>query len=423
MAFPPDDSWIKKLIEQQRQIEKLFGSIPETIKQHQKLIDSANFSAFEYQNDILQKAHIQDYLSISGISKDYLSLQKEIENKLGGSGAISKELEYLRNSVGFESIIAAQENLYRLQDQFVQARDLFESPSVKIESVLAAAEATSRLWNPQSFFTDFTISSVAEYQSFLDKQYKCLQFDKDIIAERRIEVAELAGNLFEIVNASLEVGGAIERQGEYQSEEIPDAGTFKSGLYGQINQHLGFVYSDRFSGEIEESFNRSIPTRISCLGYAIIEQIYKINSIYENNGQSPVFKPTSKTMRACAMIPSLIARNESDFNLLIDYLFFLLYEGSGTAKRLTSITNESLLDPLWKVKHLRLAARHDIDHGSKREIEQKRAKIRGTYVSLIAQPLPIKQSDWQKAQLQIYVEIDLMLHKVIQEIMEGIKKG
>ena len=423
MAFPPDDTWIKKLIEQQRQIEKLFGSIPETIKQHQKVIDSANFSAFEYQNDIFQKAHIQDYLSISGISKDYLSLQKEIENKLGGSGAISKELEYLRNSVGFESIIAAQENLYRLQDQFVQARDLFESPSVKIESVLAAAEATSRLWNPQSFFTDFTISSVAEYQSFLDKQYKCLQFDKDIIAERRIEIAELAGNLFEIVNASLEVGGAIERQGEYQSEEIPDGGTFKSGLYGQINQHLGFVYSDRFSGEIEESFNRSIPTRISCLGYAITEQIYKINLIYENNGQSPVFKPTSRTMRACAMIPSLIARNESDFNLLIDYLFFLLYEGSGTAKRLTSITNESLLDPLWKVKHLRLAARHDIDHGSKREIEQKRAKIRGTYVSLIAQPLPIKQSDWQKAQLQIYVEIDLMLHKVIQEIMEGIKKG
>jgi hypothetical protein len=78
------------------------------------------------------------------------------------------------------------------------------------------------------------------------------------------------------------------------------------------------------------------------------------------------------------------------------------------------------LAPLWKVKHLRLAARHDIDHGSKREIEKKRAKIRDTYVSLIDRPLPIKQSDWQKAQLQIYVEIDLMLQKVIQEIMKGI---
>jgi len=423
MAFPPDDRWFRILIEQQRQIEKLFGPISETIKQHQKLIDSVNLSAFEYQNSILQKLHIKDYLSIAGISKDYLALQKEIENSLGSLDGISKELEYLRKSVGFESIITAQENLYRLQDQFAQTIDLFELPSVRIESVLAAAEATSRLWNPQSFFTDFTISSVAEYQSFLDRQYKCLQFDKDIIAKRRIEIAELSGDLFEIVNASLEIGGAIERQGEYQNEEITNGETFKSGLYGQVNQHLGFVYTDRFSGEPEESFHRSVPARISYLGYAITEQIYKINSICEKNGQDPVFKPTSQTMRACAIIPSLIARNETEFNLLIDYLFFLLYEGSGTAKRLTSITNKSLLDPLWKVKHLRLAARHDIDHGSKREIEKKRAKIRDTYVSLIARPFPIKQGDWQKSQLQIYVEIDLMLQKVIQDIMEGIKKG
>lgn len=423
MVLLPDYNWFRKLIEQQKQIEKLLSPISERIKQHQKITDIVNFSAFEYQNNILKKIHIKDYLSIAGISKDYLSLQKEIKNSLGSISAISKKLECLKHSVGFDSIIAAQKNLYRLQDQFDQTRDLFELPSARVESVLAAAEATSRLWNPQSFFTYFTISSVAEYQSFLEKQYKCLQFDKDIIAKRRIEVAELAGNLFEIVNASLEIGGAIERQEEYQSEEIPYEETFKSGLYGQINLHLGFAYSDRFSGEIEESFNRSIPACIAWLGYAITEQIYKINSICENNGQDPVFKPTSKTMMACATIPSLIARNETDFNLLIDYLFFLLYEGSGAAKRLTSITNKSFLDPLWKVKHLRLASRHDIDHGSKREIEQKRAKIRDAYVSLIDRPLPIKQSDWQKAQLQIYVEIDSMLQKIIQKIIEGIKKG
>lgn len=423
MAFPTDDQWLRILIEQQRQIEKLFDPLSETIKQHQKLIDSINLSAIEYQNDIFQKAHIKDYLSIAGISTDYLSLQNEIENSLGSIDAFSKELEYLKNSVGFESMIAGQESLYRLQDQYLQAKDLFELPSIKIESVLAAAEAVSRLWGSESFFTDFTISSVSEYQSFLDRQYKCLQFDKNIIAERRIEIAELSGDLFEIVNASLEIGGALERQGEYQSEEITHGENFKGGLYGQVNQHLGFVYSENFSGETEESFNRSVPARIPHLGYAITEQIYKINSICEKNGQVPVFKPTSQTMRACAIIPSLIARNEMEFNSLIDYLFFLLYEGSGRAKRLISITNKLLLDPLWKVKHLRLAARHDIDHGSKQEIEKKRAKIRDIYVSLISRPVPIKQGDWQKSQLQIYIEIDLMLQKVIQDIMAGIKKG
>lgn len=420
MAFPPDDRWFRKLIAQQRQFEKLFNPISETIKQHQKLFDSVKLSTFEYQNSILQKAHLRDYLSIAGISKDFLSTHQQIENNLGSIGAISKELKFLKKSVGFESILAAQENLYRLQDQFTQTRDMFVLPSARIESVLAAAEVTSRILSTQGFFVDFTLSSVAEYQRFVDRQYKLLQFDKDIIADRRIEIAELSGGLFEVINASLEIGAALDREGEYQGEEVIHDEVFKCGLYGQVNQHLGFAYSDRFSGEIETSFNKSIPARISCLGYAITEQIYKINSICENNGQNPVFKPTSQTMRACAIIPSLIARNEMEFNLLIDALFFLLYEGSGTAKRLISIINESLLDPLWKVKYLRLAARHDIDHGPSREIEKKRAKIKETYVSLIAKPLPIKQNDWQKAQLQIYVEIDLMLQKVIQEIANKI---
>ena len=423
MTLPPNDHWLRKLIEQQRQIEKLLNPIPESTKIYQKVIDSTKLSVLGYQNALLQRVHINDYLSLSGFSESYLSLQKQIKNSLGSIDSISKELEHIRNSVGFDSILKAQENLYKLQDQFLRI-DMFELPSVRIESVLAAAEATSRLWNPQSFFIDFTLSSVAEYQSFIDRQLKCLQYDKNIIAERRIKVTELSGDLFEIINSSLSIGEALERQGgESQSEEIIYGETYKSGFYGQVNQHLGFVYSDRFTGQVEEKFNKAIPTRISRLGYSIAEQVYRINSLCESNGEVPVFKPTSKTMRACAIIPSSIVKNETDFYLLVDHLFFLLYEGSGTVKRLISIANESSLDPLWKVKHLRLAARHDIDHGSNQKIEKKRAKIRDTYFSLIAKPLPTKQGDWQKAQLELYIEIDSMLQKVLEKLIEKIKKG
>ena len=418
MAFPPDDSWFRKILEEQRRLEKLINPFPETIMQHQRLLDSIKLPEMEYQRSILEQASIKDYLSIAGISNDYLSIQQEIQNSLGSITSISNELEFLKESAGFDSILTAQENLYRLQDQFIQTTELFELPSARIESVLAAAEATSRIFHPQDFFAEFTFLSVAEYQSFLEKQYKLIQYDKDIIADRRIEVAELSGRLLEIINASLDIGVALEEQYEYQVEEVDYDEIFKCGLYGQVNQHLGHVYSDRYSGEIETSFNKSLPARISFLGYSITEQIYKINSICENNGQAQVFKPTSRTMRACATISSLIARHETDFYSLIDHLFFLLYEGSGTANRLIPILNESFLEPLWKVKHLRLAARHDIDHGSSREIEKKRAKIRDTYFSLIAQPLPIKQKDWQKAQLQIYIEIDLMLQNIIREIMK-----
>jgi hypothetical protein len=424
MTLPPNDHWFRRLIEQQRQIEKLLNPISESMNVYQRIIDSTKLPALGYQNATLQNIHISDYLSLSGFSENYLSLQKQIENSLGSIDSMSRELEDIRNSVGFDSILEAQENLYKLQDQFLPKIGMFEPPSVRIESVLAAAEATLRLWNPQSFFTDFTLTSVAEYQAFINRQFKWLQYDKDIIAEHRIEITELSGDLFEVINTSLTIGEALERQGgECQSEEIIHDETFKSGIYGQVNQHLGFVYSDRFTGKIEKRFNKAIPVRISHLGYSITEQVFRINSLCESKGETPVFKPTSKTMRACSTIPSLIVSNETEFYLLIDYLFFLLYEGSGTAIRLISITNESLLDPLWKVKHLRLAARHDINHGSNREIEKKRAKIRDIYFSLIAKPLPTKQGDWQKAQLQIYIEIDLMLQKVIEEFMEGIKKG
>lgn len=419
MVFPPDDSWFRKLIEEQKRLEKLINPIPESILQYQKLMDSMSYSALEYPKSILEQANILDYLSVAGLSNDFLSMQQEIQNSLGSIGSFTKELELLKESSRFESILAAQENLYRLQDQFTLTRDLCELPSARIESVLAAAEATSRIFNPQDYFSDFTLSSVAEYQSFLDKQYKFARYDNEIIADRRMQISELSGGLFELTNASLDIGVALDGQGEYQTEENVADDFLGSGLYGHVNQHLGVVYSDRYKGKVETSFNKSIPARISCLGYAITEQIYKINSICESNGQVKIFKPTSCTMRACATIPSLIATSEFEFYFLIDHLFFLLYEGSGTASRLISIVSESFLEPLWKVKHLRLAARHDINHGSQRDVEKKRAKIRNTYVSLIARPLPIKQGDWQKAQLQIYVEIDSMLQRIIQEFTKN----
>ena len=97
MAFPPDDSWFRKLIEEQRRLEKLLNPFPETIMQHQRLLDSINLPAMEYQRSILEQGNIRNYLSIAGISNDYLSMQQEIQNSLGSISSISKELEFLKD--------------------------------------------------------------------------------------------------------------------------------------------------------------------------------------------------------------------------------------------------------------------------------------------------------------------------------------
>ena len=419
MAFPPDDSWFRRIIEEQRQLEKLLNPFPNEMFQNRSFLKDMHSPLLDYKEKFLGQANINDYLSIAGISNDFMSVHEEIQNSLGSVSALNREMEHIGSSTMFGSILSAQEEIYRLQDQFAQNMSFNELPSTRIESVLAAAEATSRLYQPQGIFSEFTLSSVAEYQSFIDKQLKQTQYDNEIIADRRFQVSELSGGLFEMINASLDIGVALERQTDYQGETFVDDEIINFGLYGQVNQHLGYVYSNRYSGDIEESFNKTNPTKISRLGFSITEQIHKINSICENSGKSYIFKPTSRTMRACAIIPSLVARTEIDFHHLIDQLFFLLYEGSGTANRLIPILSKSHLEPLWKLKNLRLFARHDIDHGSKREVEKKRNKINETYTSLIKKPLPLKQSDWQKAQLQMYVEIDFMLNEIVQKILNN----
>jgi len=152
MSFPPDDLWFRRLIEQQKQFEKLNSPYTEMMKQQQRLIDSVNFPSFEYQKDILLRANINDYLSLAGISNVHLTLQQEIESRLNSIGSFATELDFLKKSAGVSSFLEAQEGIYRLQDQVAKSRELCELPSDRISSVLAAAEATSRLLSPPKFF-------------------------------------------------------------------------------------------------------------------------------------------------------------------------------------------------------------------------------------------------------------------------------
>lgn len=418
MSFPKD-KWFEKFLEDQERMAKTLAPFQEPIQHHQKLIDSLNFNSLDHYNDIFESANIKGHLLSAGISEQLFSTQTEIENSFGSISSISKELEFLSASSQFESIMSAHESLYRLQDQFASTIDFPQLPSERIESVLATAEATARLYNVNHIFPDITLFSIAQYQNFIEKQYKCLQFDSDIVAQRRVEIAEMSGGIFELANASIELGATMQVQMELEDDEQSEGSYNESSIYSHVNQHIGFVYSPKFEGDVESSFKKSLPAKISQLGFSITEKIYQINTICEHKGQEPIFKPTSLTMRACASLPTTITKNEIGFNVLIDHLFFLIYEGSGTAKRLTNFMDITFLDPLWKVKHIRLNARHDINHGSQREIEKKKEKINNTFMSLINKPLPIMQKDWQTAQLQLYIEIDLMLQNVINIIIAG----
>jgi hypothetical protein len=402
----------------QKQLEKYYKPFNDILREQQSALDYLKDLELTHYEEMFHAPHLEDILSIAGMPQDFLSLQTQIENNLGSITSISSELELLKRSSFFESVLANQENLYKIQEQYSHIAGLIELPSERIESVLAAVEASSRLWNPPDFYHEFALSFVKEYQDFVGHQFNCLKHDSDRVAERRLETTELSGDLFELISASREVGGALIGVENRGSDEALPAKPQRTGFYGHVNKHLSYVYTTGFSGDVEASFNRSTPARIASLGSAITEQIYRINSISEIGGKPPIFKPTTKIMQACALIPSRIATNETDFNILTDYFYFLLYEGSGEASRLTSIVSDNVLQPLWKVKHLRLSARHDIDHGSRQHILSNRIKIKEAFLSLIGKNFPLKHSDWKRAQLQLYEEIDFMLQAVLEVMKE-----
>lgn len=146
--------------------------------------------------------------------------------------------------------------------------------------------------------------------------------------------------------------------------------------------------------------------------------IVKCNQKCRVSGKEDIFKPTNKLMGASSAIPDLIAYNESTFGEFIDYLFILLYEGTGDDKlRLRDYLSDNELQPLWNIKQLRnIYLRHDIEHGDSREAKHKMQRVGDIFYSLIAKPLPENSHDYRKAQTEIINNVLEMLNLLFIKI-------
>ena len=81
------------------------------------------------------------------------------------------------------------------------------------------------------------------------------------------------------------------------------------------------------------------------------------------------FKMTTKSSRALKRLGGACETQER-FGELVDDLYFLVYEGSGSCKRLPSPPPEFAMD----VKFLRTHIRHDLDHGDPKDAAGKRVR-------------------------------------------------
>ena len=111
-------------------------------------------------------------------------------------------------------------------------------------------------------------------------------------------------------------------------------------------------------------------------------------------------------------IPTTVAPQEDSFLEIVDSLYFLLYEGSGSAKRLTDRVAVDRLEALWLLKHLRLGARHDVDHGSANDAQKKSEQVGAAYCELVGRRSLKTREEFLQAQRALYQRLIDMLESI-----------
>jgi len=394
----PSSGGLQQLEEQQRIWEVLRPY--QTIQSH---IDAMNNVRQQWEAvrgiSLLSASAVEDYRV--SFNKDYNLIPKTINSLLPG------------RLIGLEDLTERLSGIHRLEDDYKKIIDTcnidYILPTQRVVSSIAGIAAACS-FSAESNFNHISLCNSLSYQSYIEKQLKLIGRDDPNVAIRRAVVTELSGGLYESSETAAGLGLSSFYEDSVPSDEM--FSVHSPNLYRVNNQHLAFLYRKAEGGDVDQSFYGSVPAQINQLGCSIVAKICSINELSCRKGSNAIFKYTNKSIMACSIIPTTIATTDSSFAEIIDYLYFLIYEGSGTASRLITVVDKDALLPLWWVKHLRLGFRHDIEHGKEKEIADKFIAIGNAYLSLIGVEKPRSQKDWVQAQLILYQHILLMLDDV-----------
>jgi hypothetical protein len=117
-----------------------------------------------------------------------------------------------------------------------------------------------------------------------------------------------------------------------------------------------------------------VTRNLSELSASSRDAIYAANRKYSATHGEDLFKMTTESSAALTTIGEP-CRDVTQYGKLIDALYFLVYEGSGSCARMPNPPPGFAMD----VKFLRTGVRHDVDHGDEGEIHKKRIRAAATF--------------------------------------------
>jgi hypothetical protein len=306
-----------------------------------------------------------------------------------------------------------------LQRERIQLAELARSvatsaPDIQavLQPMLDSLASTQALLGLERFnerWVEAALQPQLAFQEFATKHLSLAATATGVARQNRLSLLVSSGHLLDSITKGLNLA-AIMRPA---AEELWTGPISKANIYHTLDGELECLDFEQTAIDTDSAVEETRSAKIAAVGARLVEYVYNLNVESEREGQPPLFKPTTKALMACAVIPSRVAYDAALFAEVIDHLFFLLYEGSGSAKRLTGrCDEENDLRALWRLKHLRSGARHDLDHGADMNVKKKNLQVAEAYLALIGQVVPRSAVDWTSAQLALYRDLSDMLEAI-----------
>lgn len=311
-------------------------------------------------------------------------------------------------------------DLERMISHMSLGESITRLPTEIFSDTVASIKATLDTYSVPPVLFQEALRLPEAYLSFSKRQFQKIvvyeSSDEDDERNVASTILDYAGDMFMECNALF--GSGLQQSKEYSEESVPLV-VPRYNVFSLLNQHLAPLYASK-TADIERAIETSLPAQIHTLGCTLLHLVYQINSFLQGSDVHEVFSPTVRTQLSFLAIPSQVATDARQFAEIVDHLYFLLYEGSGGHNnRLVPLSNDLELAPLWRVKHLRLFFRHDVEHGKEQEIAKKLKQTGQAFEALIGLPRAYRTNHWKNAQLVLYKQLVYMLNAIFERLVES----
>jgi len=359
----------------------------------------------------LPPAHFENMRAFEDLSRrftfplEYLTLNDEILKSLDTANlAASLPSIYEIDKSFFGAFEAIQQQMVSTFSAIDSATSAMEAVSASIAESLAGAEAMAKCFSLGAVDIAVLLRAHDSFVSFALGRVASASGASGIFQKNTASaIAEAAQILPELSYVS-ELSALMAPRVLKSLIDLPSV-----NLFEELDAELVLVDLEGNEADVVAAVEGSSASRVVDVGGRLVQRVYEMNTEAERRGEKPLFKPTTKTMMAFYRVPSTVASEEAVFLEVVDALYFLLYEGSGDGARLTESFSPDRLEALWLLRHLRLGARHDLDHGKPKEVTKKARTVGEAYEDLIGVPIPKTKAEWQGAQSALYEKLAEML--------------